>query len=386
MTDACPLCESSDLLVLVERHGVPVHQNLPLPSEELARTTVRGDLRIACCRACGFVTNTAFRQELVQYGAGYENDQTHSGLFDAHVDSLIDQLVASGVRGCDVVEVACGQGTFLNRLCERGKNRGIGFDPAYVGPDEGPRTRFVRRYFGAGSGVRAEVVICRHAIEHVHRPLELLTAVREGLADVPRARVAFETPDLTWILDRVVIQDFFYEHCSYFTPETLTYAFALAGFTTESVTRLFGDQYLWLEATHRAGVSATPSRPNPAALLHKIGEYRAREAERMHRLSDRLVRLRELGPVAVWGGGAKGVTFLNLLDPDRRLVDAVIDINPKKRGLFVPGTAHPIIAIEDIAARGVRNAIVMNPNYLGEIRAQVRSAGVSLGLETEADT
>ena len=34
--------------------------------------------RLACCRACGFIGNTAFRAELTEYGESYDNDQTWS--------------------------------------------------------------------------------------------------------------------------------------------------------------------------------------------------------------------------------------------------------------------------------------------------------------------
>jgi hypothetical protein len=48
-----------------------VHQNLPLSTREAARGVPRGELRLACCRTCGFVTNLAYSESLLRYGAGY---------------------------------------------------------------------------------------------------------------------------------------------------------------------------------------------------------------------------------------------------------------------------------------------------------------------------
>jgi len=42
---------------------------------------------------------------------------------------------------------------------------------------------------------------------------------------------------------------FFYEHCSYFSSDSLIAAFEISGFHIERVQHAFGGQYLWLEAS-----------------------------------------------------------------------------------------------------------------------------------------
>ena len=46
-----------------------------------------------------------------------------------------------------------------------------------------------------------------------------------------------------------MIWDFFYEHCSYFNAQSLQTAFEVAGFHVKRVAHVFGEQYVWLEAT-----------------------------------------------------------------------------------------------------------------------------------------
>jgi hypothetical protein len=79
--------------------------------------------------------------------------------------------------------------------------------------------------------------------------------------------------------------------------------------------------------------------------------------------------------VALWGAGAKGVTFANLLDPNCELLDCLVDLNPAKQGCFVPGTGHPIVRHDELDARGVRTALAMNPNYTPENVELLRSVG-----------
>ena len=84
--------------------------------------------------------------------------------------------------------------------------------------------------------------------------------------------------------------------------------------------------------------------------------------------------------VALWGAGAKGVTFANLIDEQRCWLDCLVDLNPMKQGHYVPGTGHPIVSYHDLAARGVTTAILMNPNYREENLALLREAGLEVAL------
>ncbi len=346
---------------------------------------------MVCCRRCGFVANAAFRADLLEYGENYENDQTWSPRFDAHVNGLVDRLLNNGIRGKSVVEVGCGRGYFLQRLCARGESRGVGFDPSYTGPDSSPddRVQFIREFYGPShTRVRPDAVISRHVIEHVPDPLALLGNVRAALGDASRALVAFETPTIQWILDGLVIQDLFYEHCSYFSPDTLAYAFRRSGFRTLAVDQVFGDQYIWLEAVpdETPDRNPEPDRASAQSAVARAARYLSQEGDRLGRLRARLERMRARGTIAVWGGGAKGVTFVNLLDPNAELIDCVVDINPRKQGMFVPCTGHPIVGVEDLGERRVADVVIMNANYKGEIEAAIAAAGLDAHVHSEGNS
>jgi nucleoside-diphosphate-sugar epimerase/2-polyprenyl-3-methyl-5-hydroxy-6-metoxy-1,4-benzoquinol methylase len=373
----CPLCDGTELTVFVEREKVPVHQNMPFRDAASAQNTTRGDLRLAACRSCGFVTNLAFREELLRYGEGYENDQTLSPTFDMHTESRIASLVESGIRDRLVVDVGCGQGQFLRRLCAVGPNRGIGFDPAYVGPDrvDDGRVSFVRAFYGGSPSAAApDLVVCRHVIEHVVAPLAFLKNIQAALRPEHPTRLAFETPTVDWILEGGVVQDFFYEHCSYFTADSLRFAFERAGFTNVETMATFGGQYLWGTAEYRPEKARAP-RMAPNAITKSVERYLRQEQASRALLESKIARLGASGRVAVWGAGAKGVTVLNLIDPRCQLVDCAVDVNPKKQGKFIAGTGHPIVSPAELRARGIRGILVMNPNYLDEIKKTVHASG-----------
>ena len=79
----------------------------------------------------------------------------------------------------------------------------------------------------------------------------------------------------------------------------------------------------------------------------------------------------------MWGAGAKGVTFLNVLAIQPEFIPYVVDINPRKQGMYVPGTGQQIVHPERLRAYAPDVIFVMNPNYREEISEMVRNAGAS---------
>lgn len=380
----CPVCESSRLTPFLRRSQVPAHQNLVVTRQDAARLVTRGELDLVACEDCGFVFNRAFDLSRLAYGEDYDNTQSCSAYFDAYLDGLVKDLIErQGVRNNTIVEVGCGKGQFLRKVVSfpGANNKGFGFDPSYVGPDTDldGRLAFRRCYYDDPcADVAADVVVCRHVIEHVPEPMALLRSVRAALSHSPKARVFFETPCVEWILRNRVVWDFFYEHCSLFTAASLSLALERAGFAVERVEHIFGGQYLWLEArVTDAALPMVNSRPETAALAQAYG---ADEAMLRTKWLSRLLELKAQGNVALWGAGAKGATFANLVDPVCALIDCVVDLNPNKQGRYIPGTGHPIIAPADLPRRGVKCAVLMNPNYREENLRLLAEAGIELDL------
>lgn len=382
MSHRCPLCASAETHVFLTRRGMPAHQNSPTGSADDARSMKRGDLTMTVCHKCGFVFNSTFDTSLMSYGESYENTQTSSAEFSAYVDGLVSELLEK-LRGrtATVVEIGCGKGDFIRRLVGRsdGSIRAYGFDPTYEGPleDCGGRLSFERRFYDeAAASIAADAVICRHVIEHLADPLALLRSTRLAVARSSRPSVWFETPDVSWILKNHVIWDFFYEHCSLFSPTTVRAALELAGFAVNRVSSVFGGQYLWSEAqpAHQA-IEPVFAPEEAPALAEEFGQLERRLVAHW-RAELRSMKEAHSG-IGVWGAGAKGVTFVNMIDPGGTLVKALVDVNPRKQGRFVPGTGHAIIAPERIAQEGLSALVVLNPNYAGEIAAYVAKNNLS---------
>jgi len=380
----CPVCDSDALSEFLTREQVPVHQNLLMRDQAAAIEIPRGDLELVVCEDCGFICNRAFDSRKIMYGEDYENTQACSPSFNEYLDGLVKHMILEqGVRDCHVVEVGCGNGLFLRKLVayEGAGISGHGFDPSYRGAKSelNGRLNFSTRYYDSEcADVPADVIVCRHVIEHVPRPLQVLEDIKKALAHSPKARIFFETPCVEWILDNLVVWDFFYEHCSYFSAASLATQFQVAGFEVQSVQHIFQGQYLWLEATLPGRDSHIQKQPGTlVAQARRFAQLETKLKEDWGR------KIRARAPeekIALWGAGAKGVTFANLIDESRQFIDCLVDLNPLKQGHYVPGTGHPIVSYEALPARGVSSAILMNPNYREENLALLRAAQVDVRL------
>ncbi|WP_165865872.1 class I SAM-dependent methyltransferase [Lucifera butyrica] len=370
-------------MIFLEREKVPIHQHILISQREAARGINCGKLKLRYCEDCTFIFNDCFDSSKLEYGDSYDNSQFHSSYFNTYVDSLVDYLIEKkNVRNCNIVEVGCGDGTFINKLIKKDKkNIGVGFDPSYKTNAiiNNSRLSFIKEYYGPKfKNIRADVVISRHVIEHVPNPLEMLISMREALLNSQYARVFLETPCVEWILENKVVWDFFYEHCSYFSTASLQHALQTAGFAVDEIRHTFNGQYLWAEA--HLNQKQIWNVDKPQGYTELVKSFSATEAQIVKCFSQKLENLRSKHKIAIWGAGAKGVTLANLVDPGCSLIDCFIDVNPHKQNLYVPGTGHPIISWKELQNKGITAAIIMNPNYRHEIECILQEAGFVVEL------
>jgi 2-polyprenyl-3-methyl-5-hydroxy-6-metoxy-1,4-benzoquinol methylase len=351
---------------------MPILCNELCATEKAARSVRVGSIELGFCRACGHVFNEVFDGSKVQYSPDYENSLHCSGMFRRYADDLAKRLVERyDLRGKRVVEVGCGQGDFLRSVCAAGDNTGFGFDPSYQGGNDDPRVTIRPASFAEVEGkLEADLVCCRHVLEHIDEPREFLQALVSKLE--PGTPVFFEVPNVLFTLRDGGIWDIIYEHCSYFSPSSLERVFRLAGLHVHQLEETFDAQFLVIHAE----VSGTS--PDAGSVDPGLEELAAGFAEAYHQ---KVEKWRETfqeacadgGQVVAWGAGSKGNTFLNLVGRD---VSAIVDINPKKHGKFVAGTGQAIISPDELTGSRPSTVVIMNPAYRTEIGAKLSELGL----------
>jgi SAM-dependent methyltransferase len=370
---ACPICLGAAGTPFLELSAVPVHVNVLHRSAADAATIPRGDLRLVFCAGCGLIWNASFDERLVEYDAEYENSLHASPTFAAYAESLAEHLVQRfDLAGRRVAELGCGQGDFLQLLCRAGAAHGLGLDPSFTGTTPDERVA-VRRELFDGAPLGADFVCCRHVLEHIRRPVEFVRSLRRALP--PGVPVYFEVPNGAFQLEHGVVWDLIYAHVTTFTAPSLATLFELCGFEQLEVGTSFGGQYLWVEA--RAGEGRPVPRAGEVAELGRlVDRFAAGYRSAIAGWDERARAFAGAGRrAALWGAGAKGVTFLNALGSGA-CVDVAVDLNPRKQGTFVTGTGQPIVAPEQLAGYAPDVVLVANPIYADEVREWLAGLGV----------
>ncbi|MHC5025013.1 MAG: class I SAM-dependent methyltransferase [Planctomycetota bacterium] len=352
----CPVCSDTDLVTIVEVESVPIHVGAQWSDPGEARRCPRGDIRLALCLGCGFATNLAFDPALMAYEGQYDNSLHFSPAFQSYASALARRLIERyDLRDKHVIEIGCGDGQFLEQLCEMGQSRGVGFDPAVTaaGATGGGERRvtFVRGRYSEQEAARpADLICCRHVLEHIEDPLGFLRMIRRTIGPRPGTILYFEVPNLARILEAESGWEIIYEHCSMFTPDSLTRTFEAAGFEVLDCRTDFGGQFIGLESRPAAASTAAPTGDR-SPLRDAARSFARAWSDRLSDWRERLAELRQADKrAALWGAGARSVSFLNMLDAGDE-IDCVVDLNPRKQGRFMAGTGHEIMAPEALADR-----------------------------------
>lgn len=341
---------------IFKSRSLPVLQNRTFDCEKEALNSDVGDLELNYDGRTGIIVNSQFDKRKILYGKDYNNEQALSASFLNHLEG-VSRLIRGSIVGDQLVEIGCGKGAFLKVLRQQGFHV-KGFDPAYEGAD--PEVE--ARHFGAEEGIIADGVVLRHVLEHIPEPVDFLSMIRE--ANGGRGRIYIEVPCFEWILENEAWFDVFYEHVNYFRESDFQSMFS----EIVRIERTFNGQYLSVVAelgSLRRDVLPSRAEVDPKRAVNLTTAMQRSAEEAMS-----LLEQRTGASLAVWGGASKGVIFSLYLCRFGIPVSAVVDINPAKQGRYLPCSGIRVQSPEEYLTglTGRPVVVVMNPNYLNEIR------------------
>ena len=385
----CPVCDSKNIDIFIEIPDIPVYCNLLFSSRREAINAPRSDIRLGFCNNCTHVYNYAFDPDLIDYTLDYENSLQFSPRFQEYATQLAADLVKRHqLYNKDIIEIGCGDGDFLALLCELGNNRGLGFDPSHV-PDLDStgykkNITFIRDYYSEHfSHYTADMICCRHLLEHIQYPCDFLGGIRQTVNNYLNTTLFFEVPNALFTFRDLGIWDLIYEHCSYFSEGSLAYLFNACGFEIKKLSETFAGQFLCIECLPMSNQPTinTAFRVFTEKMVEYVEVFAEKYYSKVKQWQLKLNRMEEdKKNVVVWGAGSKGATFLNVLLPARSLVKYVVDVNPRKQGKYVSGSGQKIVSPDSIREYQPDVICVMNPIYSNEIQKMINGMNLRANL------
>ncbi len=379
----CSACGSKKVKEVVFIENVPAHCNVLWYDRTSALNCPMGGIQLVFCEDCGHLYNGVFNEELMTYTQEYENTLDFSPAFQKYSRELISDLTENyDLNGKDIIEIGCGKGDFLRMICKHGKNHGYGFDKSYDPsladePEDGS-VQFIQDFYSEKyAEVPADMVISRHVLEHIEQPGPFLSNIKEIVNGQEKTVFYIEVPNILYTLRDLGIWDLIYEHCSYFSPPSINNLFRELGFGVIKVSEKYHGQFLAIEAYQANGTPAYHTKDDVRSVQKLVEKFGIEFNQKMDFWKQKLDELSGQNKnIVVWGGGSKGVSFLNFLKTGD-LIRHIVDINPRKTGKFVAGTGQEYIQPERLKELKPDVVIVMNPIYKDEIADTLKKMSLS---------
>jgi SAM-dependent methyltransferase len=384
----CPICNAGNVEEILRIERVPVHCCILWEKQEQAINCPKGDIRLTFCENCGHLFNQGFYEELMTYSQNYDNSLHFSGKFQEYSMALIERLTNTySIHHKSILEIGCGKGDFLKMICDYGQNKGYGFDKSYQ-PELETTSKpssvyFIQDYYSEKyAHYPADVILNRFVLEHIKNPYDFLLNIKNIALNHKNQNkdILFysEVPNILYTLRDLGIWDLIYEHYSHFTALSLEKLFQKLNLKVINIAENYMGQFLGIEATTNKKYNGNFNNQTDLELIKDfVKNFTTHFQKKRQEWKEKLTQLqKEKKNAVVWGGGAKGVSFLNFLKT-KNYINYIVDINPRKKDKYIAGTGQKYIIPEDLKKIMPDVVILMNPIYQEEITKNLTELNLS---------
>jgi hypothetical protein len=380
----CPVCRSKDTFAFYRHDNVPCQDGIIWPTRQQAIDANRGDIELIYCPSCSHIFNHKFDSSKFVFDGSYNISLHHSPTYQKFIHELTEDLVARhNLRNKTILEIGCGKADFLKGICLPYGNRGIGYDPTFVEEnltDEQRRTIHVNaRYYNAGDqSTQADFLTFRSMLQYFRDPRAWLDTFR-GSVRQPHGVVYAEVPNSAHTFEQMCIWNIVYEHGCFYSKWSLARLFQDCGYHVQNVFACFvEDQNLGIEAgVSRSDRQFAIDRREVDAFTRTIERFVQAHREKTAHWRDTLdTMIRQGKRIALWGAGARAISFCSLFDVDDTLVPHIVDINPYRQGKYLPRTLQQVVPPPQLLVDKPDVILITNSGYADEIRRQIADLGL----------
>jgi 2-polyprenyl-3-methyl-5-hydroxy-6-metoxy-1,4-benzoquinol methylase len=286
-----------------------------------------------------------------------------------------------------VLDIGCNDGTQLDYFAKLGY-RTFGIDPAENLHDRiSDKHVAICDFFGPAAvdelknqgEAHYDIITAQNVFAHNPDPVEFLQAAKKLMHH--NTLLFIQTSQADMVLHNE-FDTIYHEHINFFNSLSMSRTARRAGLYLVDVikTPIHGNSYIFVLRTSN-------ERPNNvenilamerAAGLYNTNTYQQWNANVQHNVLELCVavkKYREQGyHIVGYGAAAKGMTLLNFSGIE---LNFIIDDSPLKQGKFAPGTAIPIVSIQELYKISDDEKVLFIPlawNFFDEIKERVLNA------------
>ena len=323
-------------------------------------------LKIYQCSSCGLVQLNIdpvdyFREVITAASFSEKTRLFRLGQMKEFVDM-------HGLSGCKILEVGSGSGDMLDVLNEVGLDA-YGIEASAESVENGKLVgrNMIQGYIGEMDkidGAPFDAFISLNYLEHLPKPGDIINIIYKNTTS---DAVGFITvPNLAYLLNTKCFYEFVTDHLTYFTQDTVNYAFESNGFEVLESKIINEDNDIAAVVKKRKALNISGGINEVKSLIQNLKEVSER-----YKKQDK--------KVAVWGAGHRTLALLALSNLEA--VEYVVDSAKFKQGKFTPTLHIEIVPPERLVSDPVDLVIVMVPGiYPDEVVNAIDNMNINVNV------
>ena len=293
-------------------------------------------IKILQCGACGLAQLRSRLLPVRDY-SGYLMTTSYSDYSKSYQAELARDFVCKfGLEGKYVVEIGCGDGSFLETLKANNVNV-LGIEPSKkaAGIADKKGLEILNEYLTRKNSLKNKFdgFVIRQVMEHVSAPRNFLKNLRYLLKD--SAVGLIEVPSLHKTKTDKRFFDFFPDHVAYYSNSALSNVLENSGYEVLDIFRTAGEEYLvaYVKLKEKNGLKSiwVDFKAFVSRLRCIVADYKKQNKK-----------------IAVWGAGGKGIAVLSLCSLNKDCFEFVVDSDTNKWGYYTPVSHIKIVSPENI--------------------------------------
>lgn len=386
----CRHCGHSDFWPFLDLGTAPP-SNSYVSAEGLSRPELWYPLVIRTCSQCLLVQTEDFASRETFFSDSYAYFSSFSISWLNHAKAYINDMAErfSLNENSRIVEIAANDGYLLQFAKARGIQC-LGVEPtastATAAREKG--IEIVEDFFGialadelTAKGWRADLMAANNVLAHVPDINDFVAGFAHLLA--PKGVATFEFPHLMNMVTERQFDTAYHEHYSYLSLTSVRRIFEANGLTVFDVEttpwhggslRVFAARADAQTRPVQASVASMMATEEKAGILNQsfYTNFQTEAGKVRDDFVSYLIECHRQGlRVAAYGAAAKGNTLLNFAGIKPDLLSFVVDKNPAKQGLYLPGSRIPIADETRLKAEKPDRVVILPWNIQSEIINQL---------------